>query len=805
MIYMGKKVLFISLMTFLINSFAYSQQVQYEQFIYKGKKEDGYFQKFLNMIREEPFTGSYAIIIAIGAYDHLSPLKSAKRDAEKMKDFLLNTGEYDEVVVLQDTQASFETIRYFMQTYFPKKMMKKGRYRFLFYFTGHGTQEQGYGGNTIGYLLLKGAIGSLSDSETIDMNQVENWANRFRHATHVLFLLDSCFSGLAGTEIKKYDTRVNPLELARENGRFMITAGGANETSIADLKRWDGSLFTDVIIHGMKGHADVNSDGVITTYELFNYVQAAVKNEAQKVKHSQNPLIHDLGSYKDKGQYFFVYKEPNLPEIEEIPIIDDTLEKKERSGEKPIPSNVPISPTPKLDEIPSIILLAEVPSETEQQTISIQGIVTNNTGIKDVEIIVNNQRTKALAVADISREQNKFSKKIQLEIGKNLIEIEALDTRGQVAKKVITVMRVAPVAASLHPLMKQRENIYAVVIGIGTYQDPRLNLRYTANDAQGLYELLIDPNWGGLPEDHVQLLLNEQATDRNIKSALGKWLWRQATEDSTVIIYYSGHGAPEGDETFWVTYNADIDDLYATALSNNEVGEILDRIRSKHLIMFLDACYNAAIVHRKNSTRTGPTEIPWDNFVGEGRVTISASDGKQLSLELDEYQHGVFTYYLLEGLKGKADKNSDYMVDVLEIWDYLKYRVTQTAQKVGNPQTPVLQGMVRAGSIPLTINIKEMQRSQKKERLTELFEQKHISSQKFECALKMLNSGEPDPFLEDLLSGKFPLSDFDEVFVCSPTPNPTVSPKRTTSPLSTPSPGNEMQWGSSSWGDGHWQ
>ena len=148
--------------------------------------------------------------------------------------------------------------------------------------------------------------------------------------------------------------------------------------------------------------------------------------------------------------------------------------------------------------------------------------------------------------------------------------------------------------------------------------------------------------------------MNEDATYRGIKRAIGNSLSRRAKKEDTALIYYSGHNAPEGDETYWVTYDANINDLYTTALGNNEIADMLNRIRAKRMIILLDSSYNEAIANRKTRNSV-PTEISWEKFDGEGRVTIRASDGKQESLDLEEYQHGLFTYYLLKGLRGEAD------------------------------------------------------------------------------------------------------------------------------------------------------
>ena len=314
-------------------------------------------------------------------------------------------------------------------------------------------------------------------------------------------------------------------------------------------------------------------------------------------------------------------------------------------------------------------------------------------------------------------------------------------------------------------------DVYAVIIGISDYQDDRIpDLRFAVNDAQEFYNILVDPNYRDIPEDHVKLLLDQEATTRNIKEAIGKWLSDQAKEEDTALIYYAGHGSSEKEESYWVTYEADIDDLYATALNNNEIYDMLNRITSKRVITFLDSCYSAATVKRNDGIRAIPTEIPWEKFSGEGRVTISASDGKQLSLELEKYHHGVFTYYLLEGLKGKADKNLDAIIDLDEIWDYVKYQVTEIAREAGYAQNPKFQGELTAG-IPLTFNkpfLEKKQKNQvlqgKKDRIVKLYREGEISVAQFTKALDIIKSGGKDRILEDFLTGKISLELFKETF-----------------------------------------
>ncbi|GAK55898.1 polysaccharide deacetylase [Candidatus Vecturithrix granuli] len=444
----------------------------------------------------------------------------------------------------------------------------------------------------------------------------------------------------------------------------------------------------------------------------------------------------------------------------------------------PIPAHIP------QDTRPIITLLSDVPATTNEVKLLIKGIVIDDQGVKDIQVTVHQPGKKGLAIElPAQKIQDTFQTEISLEPGQNEILIEAMDTSGQTTTLTLMVLRTstfapdAPLAqqpSEVPAISQQRPgDVYAVIIGIGDYQDDRIpDLQFTVNDAQGLYNVLIDPEFGGVPKDHIKLLLNEEATDRAIKGAIGGWLSRQAKKEDTVIIYYSGHGAPEMRDTYWVTYNANIDDLYTTALNNNEITEMLARIESERVITFLDSCYSAATVKRKDRTRSIQTEIPWENFAGKGRVTISASDGKQLSLELNEYGHGVFTYYLLEGLKGKADKNQDAIVDVDEIWNYVKFQVTDTARKAGNPQTPVLQGSITAG-IPLTFNMTllreqqhQYQATKKQEQLKQFLMTGAITLVQYNCAYKILKTGESNIWVEGLLSGQLDPEVFRESFEC---------------------------------------
>jgi formylglycine-generating enzyme required for sulfatase activity len=241
---------------------------------------------------------------------------------------------------------------------------------------------------------------------------------------------------------------------------------------------------------------------------------------------------------------------------------------------------------------------------------------------------------------------------------------------------------------------------YALLIGISKYANPALNLSFAAADAQSLSKVLLDPEVGAYKPENVRLLVDEQATRRNVASALTTWLGNRVTADDSVLIFYSGHGAlGNAGEAYWVTYDADPEDLASSALSNKEIVSAIASLPAKRKITLIDSCFSEATAKRYRALV--PTNV-FDQFRGTGVVTITASTGQQKSVEVSG--HGAFTYHLLDALRGKADTNDNGVVELDEIWTYLNERVQKTAADAGNRQTPVLMAERMEHGFPVTVN-----------------------------------------------------------------------------------------------------
>jgi uncharacterized caspase-like protein len=308
---------------------------------------------------------------------------------------------------------------------------------------------------------------------------------------------------------------------------------------------------------------------------------------------------------------------------------------------------------------------------------------------------------------------------VTLHEGPNVLVVSADELDGTVQQEVRTVFFDKPKAAAPippPPPPPPTRNRWAVVVGVGHYESPEIpRLRYTVPDAEAIYQVLVGP--AGFEKEHVFLLTDKterKPTLKNIKWALGTFLARSAQKDDTVVIFFAGHGAPEVDQQgierdglakYLIPSDADPDDLYSSALPMDELQTIFGRIEAERVVVFLDACYSGAAGGRTFASKSTRALTVDDLFLerltrSKGRAIITASRPAEVSLEVAEFGHGLFTYYLLQGLNGAADLNRDGIVSLQELYEYVEQQVTQKSRAIGGNQHPVMKGELE-GVLPL--------------------------------------------------------------------------------------------------------
>ena len=348
----------------------------------------------------------------------------------------------------------------------------------------------------------------------------------------------------------------------------------------------------------------------------------------------------------------------------------------------------------------------------------VAALVTTSKGVARVSVTLNGVEVHQQSERSLPKSLV-VSTPVTLGEGSNVVVVSASEPDGTVHQEIRTVFYDKPTVVETlppPPPPPPARDQWAVLIGAGRYESPEVpRLRYAVPDAEGIYQVLIGQ--AGFRQEHVLLLTDRterKPTLRNIKWALGTFLARSAKKDDTVFIFFAGHGAPEVDQQgverdglakYLVPIDAEPDDLYSTALPMDELQTIFNRIEAERVVVFLDACYSGAAGGRTFASKKTRAMNVDDLFLerltrSKGRAILTASRPAEVSIELPELAHGVFTYYLIEGLKGEADLNHDGIVTLQELYEYLEQQVTQKARSVGGNQHPVMKGELE-GVLPL--------------------------------------------------------------------------------------------------------
>ncbi len=218
---------------------------------------------------------------------------------------------------------------------------------------------------------------------------------------------------------------------------------------------------------------------------------------------------------------------------------------------------------------------------------------------------------------------------------------------------------------------------YAVVVGISKYENGIKQLDFAHKDAQVFADYLKSKAGGSVPEDNIRLLVNENATFAAIYDALN-WLLETCRENDIVYFYFSGHGDMENNTIyklgFLLSYNTPRINYINNAVRIEDLNNIANTLSAKNkakVILITDACHSGDLAGKNFKG----TFLVGDQLraVLSNEVRITSCGPDQLSNEDEGWGggRGVFSYYLINGLKGLADYGHDGVVTVNEIKKYL--------------------------------------------------------------------------------------------------------------------------------------
>ena len=240
---------------------------------------------------------------------------------------------------------------------------------------------------------------------------------------------------------------------------------------------------------------------------------------------------------------------------------------------------------------------------------------------------------------------------------------------------------------------KPNKNNYAIVIGIEQYRQKLPSADFAANDARTVAEYLTRVL--GFPEENVITLLNDRALKSDFEKYFERWLSNNVEKDSTVFIYYSGHGAPnpKTGDAFLVPYDGDPSFIDETGYSLRKMYEALGKIAASKVIVALDSCFSGAGGRSVLAKGARPLVMNIKNDVGSSKniTVISASSGGQVSSTFHEKGHGLLTYFMLKGIKNEDVVRQNGSIRIDDLFSFIKPQVELVARKqYNNEQSPQL-------------------------------------------------------------------------------------------------------------------
>ena len=213
-----------------------------------------------------------------------------------------------------------------------------------------------------------------------------------------------------------------------------------------------------------------------------------------------------------------------------------------------------------------------------------------------------------------------------------------------------------------------RPRMFAVVVGVSSYLNGN-NLKYADDDASLIYRNMNSAFYNEIKDGKITLLLNEKASISNIKNAL-QTILSQANDNDYIVFYFSGHGSPGS----FCAYDG--------FLQHKDVKDIFVQSNAKYKLCVADACFSGSISNTQIVSNYA--DLNHDRI-----CVLMSSKSNQYSTEFSGINQGIFSYYFVKGMHGKADLNQDKYVTVGELFIYVKKMVSNDTK---NKQIPVVFG-----------------------------------------------------------------------------------------------------------------
>jgi len=327
-----------------------------------------------------------------------------------------------------------------------------------------------------------------------------------------------------------------------------------------------------------------------------------------------------------------------------------------------------------------VILSGKITDENNIASVKIdnESVILDKKGNFEIALYVPLDGLK-VSIEAIDKFTNKTSRTI-------LISREQKESEEQIVK--LPSLNPTKIDAKMNP------NALALVVGITNYKNIPISI-YADKDAK----LFADYAYRslGISRDKIKLLVNDSANYIEIKTALKRWLKNEIVENkSDIYVFFAGHGLVSDNQKdlYLIPYNGDPSLLEDTSFKRSDLFSLIEESKPSSITAFFDTCYSG--LTRQNEMLIAdarPLKVVADESSLSPNVNlISAASNNEIASSLEAAEHGMFSYYLMEGLGGNADLDQNKNITVGELHKYVKNRVKEKAAKLGRDQNPQVSG-----------------------------------------------------------------------------------------------------------------
>ncbi|MEM6299501.1 MAG: caspase family protein [Bacteroidota bacterium] len=323
-------------------------------------------------------------------------------------------------------------------------------------------------------------------------------------------------------------------------------------------------------------------------------------------------------------------------------------------------------------------------SEVRQNGLLIEACLsTNRRVLQEVQVEINGLTKYRLYPNDVPYSSiagcdRRLTRTITLQPGENEIRLKAILDKGEIISDERIVNYQPRYSASQMP------KVWAMIVGVASYTHAR-SLRYSDDDAYQMYAFLKSPEGGALPDEQIALLIDENATRTNILRQLENLFAKAGTND-LVLMYFSGHGLPGSFVPF--DYNGE----KATLLAHQDVQRIFRQTQARNRLCIADACHSGSLEGTRGLGIEAVTDRYYEALLESdgGMALLMSSKAEESSIEYRGLRQGVFSHYLIRGLRGEADSDQDGVVRIGELSEFVRKK---TQSYTLHRQNPELHGM----------------------------------------------------------------------------------------------------------------